>query len=340
LWHSFFHSAYRFPQKNCHFRRFKMTVLKLDKVATGLGFPEGPVAMADGSLLFVDIQKQNLSRLTARGQVEIVASLPGGPNGLAIGPDGAAYVCNNGGIYDFGPVPIAPGVTVTLPSPVPSKNYTFGKIQRVDLKTGAVSLLYDSCNGEHLLTPDDLVFDQYGGFWFTDTGIQDAGSIRKGGLYYATIDGKSIKRVGTIPSANGVGLSPDGQVLYVSDTLFGRLWSLTISDPQKDPSAVNPPKFPFAPADIVQTLPGLQWVDSLRVEAGGKVCVGTLINGGITIFDPKNGTTERFDVPDLMTTNLAFGGDDMQDVWITASSTGSIYRTRWPRPGLKLAFCA
>ena len=42
----------------------------------------------------------------------------------------------------------------------------------------------------------------------------------------------------------------------------------------------------------------------------------------------------------MFTTNMCFGGQDMQDLWITASSTGKIYKTRWPRPGLKLAFDA
>jgi gluconolactonase len=39
-----------------------------------------------------------------------------------------------------------------------------------------------------------------------------------------------------------------------------------------------------------------------------------------------------------MTTNICFGGEDMRDAWITCSSTGKLYKTRWPRPGLKLAF--
>ena len=319
-----------------------MTALDLTKSFKVGGFPEGPVAMADGSLLFVDIQGRTLSRLDPSGQVDVVASLGGGPNGLAIGPDGAAYVCNNGGIYDFGPVPDGRGGTITLPSPVPSASYQGGSIQRVDLNTRSVTTLYTACNGQPLLTPDDIVFDRQGGFWFTDTGIQDPVSrtIRTGGLYYATVDGKQIERIAAIPTANGVGLSPDAGTVYVSDTLFGRLWSLTITDPKTSPWKTTPPKLPFAPANIVQTLPGLQWVDSLKVEAGGKVCVGTLITGRLTVFDPKDGSTEYFEVPDMMTTNLCFGGADMQDVWITASSTGTIFKTRWPRPGLKLAYSA
>ena len=66
-------------------------------VATGLQFPEGPVAMADGSVLIVEIRRQTVSRVTPDGKVAVVAKTGGGPNGLAIGPDGAVYICNNGG---------------------------------------------------------------------------------------------------------------------------------------------------------------------------------------------------------------------------------------------------
>ena len=52
----------------------------------------------------------------------------------------------------------------------------------------------------------------------------------------------------------------------------------------------------------------------------------------------SDGTTEHFAVPDPVVTNICFGGDDMRDAWITASGTGRLYRTRWPRTGLKLNF--
>jgi gluconolactonase len=302
-----------------------------EAVAEGLGFPEGPVAMADGSVLFVDILNKTLSRLRPGGDVEVVAPILGGPNGLAIGPDGAAYVCNNGGVYTF--VKRAPGVTVPGPPP---KGFQGGSIQRVDLESGEVTLLYDSCGGQKLLAPDDIVFDRGGGFWFTDSGYQDATAIHKGGVYYATPDGRSIERKAAIPTANGVGLSPDGKTVYVSDTMFGRLWALDLDDDNN----VKPGPVPeVMPGRAVATLPGFQWVDSLKVEAGGGVCVGTLFSGGITIVSPDGGA-ERVDVPDFFTTNLCFAGADMQDVFITASSTGKILKTRWPRPGLRLAFNA
>lgn len=327
--------------------------LHLTPVATGLGFPEGPVAMRDGSLCFVEIQAQRISRLSPDGKVERVVDVPGGPNGLAVGPDGALYICNNGGVYDFvSNREVVPGHTVTVPAAT-SRPYVGGSIQRFDAATGTLTTLYDTCDGAKLLAPDDIVFDAHGGFWFTTTGYQDEEVLHKGGLYYATTDGKSIVKAATIPMANGVGLSPDGKTVYVADTLFGRLWALEIESPGKVKPGLL--KKDVTPGGLVQVLPayalpkemvpGLslpartlpQWVDSLAVEESGRVCVGTIFKAGITIFNPADGTTDFAQVPDPFTTNLCFGGADMQDVWVTASSTGVIYKGRWPYRGLRLA---
>src|SRR5215467_6534507 len=72
---------------------------RMQQVAEGLHFPEGPVAMADGSVVLVEIRRGTLTRVTPNGRRETLAELGGGPNGAAIGPDGAVYVCNNGGAW-------------------------------------------------------------------------------------------------------------------------------------------------------------------------------------------------------------------------------------------------
>ena len=66
-------------------------------LATGLGFPEGPVVCPDGSVILTEIRNNQCSRITQDGKVTVFSRTGGGPNGLAYGPDGALYLCNNGG---------------------------------------------------------------------------------------------------------------------------------------------------------------------------------------------------------------------------------------------------
>ena len=68
-----------------------------DIVADNLEFPEGPVYFGDGSIVIVEIRRQTLTRIYPNGRKEILCKTGGGPNGLALGPDGAIYICNNGG---------------------------------------------------------------------------------------------------------------------------------------------------------------------------------------------------------------------------------------------------
>ncbi len=303
--------------------------MDLELVADGLKFPEGPIAMADGSVILTEIEGQTLTRVRPDGSKSLVAECGGGPNGAAIGPDGAIYVTNNGGAFTW-----LKTDGLTIPGDKPP-SHQGGMIQRVDIASGRVETLFDSCEGRRLVGPNDLVFDRQGGFWFTDHGSGDAEGRKFGALCYAAIDGSKVTRARDhLLSPNGVGLSPDETVVYVADTLLGRLWAFDV----QAPGVLAPPPG-FVPGTSVCNLPGVQYLDSLAVEAGGKICVATILNGGVTVFDP-DGSTEHVAVPDLITTNICFGGADMRDAWITASSTGKLYRTRWPRPGLRLNFNA
>ncbi len=67
------------------------------EITSGLQFPEGPIAMPDGSVILVEIARETLTRVMPDGKQHIVAKLGGGPNGAAMGPQGKIYVCNNGG---------------------------------------------------------------------------------------------------------------------------------------------------------------------------------------------------------------------------------------------------
>src|SRR3712207_3926361 len=139
----------------------------LTELASGLQFPEGPVWMPDGSVLLVEIKRGTITRVPAGGgEPEVAAELGGGPNGLAIGPDGAAYVCNNGGCFTW-----ICFEGMTFPGPLP-EGWAGGMIQRVDLSSGEITTLYAECDGNPLRAPNDIVFDSTGGFWFTYHGVR------------------------------------------------------------------------------------------------------------------------------------------------------------------------
>lgn len=300
--------------------------LEMEVVAEGLQFPEGPIAMADGSVLLVEIKRGTLTRVTPEGAIHVIAELGGGPNGAALGPDGAVYICNNGG---FTWHEIAGAL---IPNGTPA-DYVTGSIQRVDLATGKVTTLYTQSDRRPLRGPNDLVFDGHGGFWFTDHGKPRADAHEHGAIFYAAADGSAITlAIDHLHGPNGIGISLDGARLYWAETPTSRVWSRGIAAPGE----LAAPDNPLAPGELVVTMPDYRLFDSLKVEEGGAVCVGSLVKGGIAIVRPGDGW-DFVPFPEVAVTNLAFGGPDRRTVWATASNSGRLYKLRWPRPGLRLA---
>ncbi len=296
---------------------------QLQEITSGLRFPEGPIAMPDGSIVLVEIERQTLSRVSASGDVEVIAKLGGGPNGAAMGPDGAIYVCNNGGFKwkESG--------GFLSPDGTPD-DYSGGRIERVDLATGQVEVLYRDCEGASLNGPNDIVFDRAGGLWFTDLGKTYDTHKDLGFIYYAKPDGSAIScQLGHRETPNGIGLSPDENTLYFAETITGRVWAYDISAPGV---------LDQRSGRLLAGLPGYQLLDSLAVDAAGNVCVATLVNGGITVVSPDGADIEHIPTGDMLTTNICFGGDDLQTAYITLSGSGRLVSMPWPRPGLRLNF--
>lgn len=302
--------------------------LKGREVTSGLQFPEGPVAMPDGSVLVVEIARGTLTRVRPDGRKEVVATLGGGPNGAAVGPDGKCYVCNNGG-FVFGRE--ADGLVRPVRR---ADDYSGGRIERVDLDSGKAEVLYTECDGVTLKGPNDIVFDDQGGFWFTDLGKIYDRKMDRGAVYYARADGSLIREVvHPIMTPNGIGLSPDGRKLYVAETETSRLWSFEVVGPGELR------KLPFPSphgGTLVAGLPGYQRFDSLKVEAGGNICVATLIRGGVSVISPGGELLEFHEAPEIYCTNLAFGGADLRKVYVTLSGFGTLLEVDWPRAGLRL----
>ncbi len=295
-------------------------------VAEGLRFPEGPTVLPDGSLLVCEMAAGRLCLVDPDGKLRRI-DVGGGPNGAALGPDGMAYVCNNGGwpMHEYG--------TLLVPADVnQGDDYVGGSIQRVDLATGRTDVVHDGLN-----SPNDIVFDADGGFWFTDYGKQREHDEDRGVVYYGRPDGAELRAVITpLMRPNGIGLSPDGRTLYVAETPTGRLWRWDVAAPGQVAPVLPHPHG----GSLVAGVGGLQFFDSLGVEENGNVCVATILNPGITVVSP-GGEVEHIpfpgDVYEPVPTNIAWGGDDMRTAYITLAATGRVLACRWPRPGLRLA---
>lgn len=284
----------------------------MEIIAEGLAFPEGPVVMADGSVIVVELAGGRITRCW-NGRTETVCDIGGGPNGAAIGPDGALYICNSGGL-DLVKLQNARG---------PGHE---GRLERVDLDSGKVERLYESCDGIALEAPNDIVFDAEGRIWFTDLGKTHDGIRTASGLFSASPGGSDIVAINRhAVSYNGVGLSPDGAFVYVADTHQARLWRYDRKVAAQRPT-------------WVASAPGPVGFDSLAVTAAGNICVATLYDGGISTITPDGMVSKLAIAGEPYVTNIAFGGADMRDAYVTLSTTGRLVKTRWDEPGLELHY--
>ncbi len=338
------------------------------EIAKGLGYPEGPQCLKDGSLLIVDIKAAALLRFrpqpdgtyTPDPPIDLhdpTGKLGCGPNGTAIGPDGHVYICNDGG-KTFMEIPLTHnGVSWTLSvTGDAAPNYAGGYIQRVNLETRAVeiwcapdSVASATMPQQNLSSPDDLIFDSSGGFWFTDWGNSKGRSREITGIYYVAAGTRTpVEVIASRSAPNGIGLSPAGDRLYVAET-YSRwvvYWELA------GPGKVKPNPCTIDGAYFLNTaLRGGAILDSLRLDEAGNVYVATMLpeglnplsSGGITVISPAGEVLDFIElefggIPEPLPSNLCFGGPDRKTAFITCAGTGRILSCRMKMPGLPAAF--
>jgi len=270
--------AYAFVQKENRTEIIE-TGAKLEKLASGFLFTEGPSADSDGNVYFTDQPNDRIMVWSVTGELSTFLQPCGRSNGLAFDNNGYLWACadEKNEIWK-----ISPDKKVTV---VPA-NY-MGKL----------------FNG-----PNDLWIMSDGGVYFTDPFYarpwwshtimpQDLQ-----GVYYLSPDNKTVTRVADdLLQPNGIVGMSDGKTLFVADIKANKTWSYTIN---KDGSLSN------------KTLFCNLGSDGMTIDTKGNIY---LTGNGVTIFNREGVRIANIEVPESWTANVCFGDPDMKSLFITAS---------------------
>ena len=283
----------------------------LELISSGYKFVEGP-AWIKGELWFSDLQGNKLFAIGADGKARELMDKSGGldsfpegqfkgSNGLAVDKDGSVLMTQHGARR-----------IVKLGADMKPVTY----IQKVD--------------GKNLNSPNDLVFHPDGSLWITDPPYGLAGQDKDPGheapnnAVYRYKDGVLKAVITDLPRPNGIGFSPDGKTLYVSNSepdMFVNAYEV------KADGTVGPAKrFITFPGPIVVDVP-----DGLKVDSAGNVWASG--PGGIRIITPEGEVLGQLKSPDKAQANLTWGGPDLKTAYIMAA--GNVYKLKLEIPGAK-----
>ncbi|HUR59784.1 MAG TPA: SMP-30/gluconolactonase/LRE family protein [Opitutaceae bacterium] len=260
---------------------------KVSKLATDMGFIEGPVWLKDpGRLIFSDIPNDELKQWTATGVVTTFRKPSQNANGNTIDASGRLLTCEHAG-------------------------------RRVSIqdKGGTVTTLVDSFEGKKFNSPNDVVVRADGTVWFTDPeyGLKTNPETKKkegkeqAGNFVYRHDPKSGKTTAVIRDfvqPNGLAFSPDGKKLYVADS--GTPHHIRAFDVAPDGAVSGGGVF----CVIDKGGP-----DGIRVDRDGRVWSSA--GDGVQIFAPDGRRIGKILVPESPA-NLCFGGADGKTLFITA----------------------
>ena len=262
-------------------------------------FLEGPSFDTDGNLFCVDIPWGRIFKVTSDGAWSVVAEYDGWPNGLRVHPNGKLYVAD----YKRG-------------------------IVTIDPETGDVRDLYASARSEGFKGCNDLFFGADGTLYFTDQGL--TGLHDPTGRVYRVPTGTNTlqKLITNGPSPNGLVTSLEDKVLYVAMTRAQEVWRV--------------PLFPEGPSKVglFARLPaGVIGPDGMALDEQGTLYVCHASRGRVYAFDEHGEEKLVVDCSHIgrTTTNLAFGGENNSELFITVSDAGVIARAKMPVPGRPMA---
>ena len=268
---------------------------KVEKVATGFGFIEGPLWHPDGFLLFSDIRANTIYQWQPKQNTEVFRQPSGNANGNAFDLSGRLITGEHGN----------------------------RRVSRTE-KDGRVVTLADRYRGKQLNSPNDLAVKSDGSIYFTDPpyGIKpEQEELGFYGVYRLAQDGTLTLLVDDFVRPNGIAFSPDETKLYVNDSQEGHIRVFNVgSDGMLDNGKVfaelEPPSEKGA-------------ADGMKVDVKGNIY--STAPGGVWVFSPKGDLLGIIKTPEPPA-NIAWGDEDYKTLYVTART--SLYRIRLQIPGL------
>jgi sugar lactone lactonase YvrE len=261
-----------------------LTELKVDKVATRYVFTDGPVWSRDGYLIFSDVPSDQLLQFKPGVPIGIFRSKSNGAGGNTFDAQGRFYSCETHS----------------------------RRVTRTD-KKGNIEVLADHWQGKRLNAPNDIVVRKDGHVYFTDPAFgnqQDSRELDFYGIYHIAPKGELEVIARPKGRPNGIAISPNGRILYVSNS---DEHNLRAYDLDHNGAASNE-------RILVSKIDGVP--DGVRVDEKGNIYLAA---NKIDVYSPEGkilGTIDTAETP----SNCAFGDADFEGLFITART--SVYHVR------------
>jgi gluconolactonase len=259
--------------------------LTVEQVATGLSFAEGPTWSPEDFLLFSDTVTDKLHKFIPGKGVTDFASRAGGVSGNTYDEKGNFYTCE----------------------------FRQRRVTRTN-KNGKVEVIAERFEGKRLNAPNDVVVRRGGDVYFTDPAFgnqQDTRELDFYGIFRISGSKNEVEAVARWKTRpNGIALSPNGRILYVSDA---DARTIKAFDLDRGGAASNE-------RIVVSNIPGAP--GGIRTDEKGNLYVAAK---DVMIYSPE-GALQRTIVLSETPSNLAFGDPDFATLFVTAHT--SLYRIR------------
>jgi gluconolactonase len=254
------------------------------KVAEVPGYTEGVVVGADGAVYFSDVFNGTVYRVRGDAAPEVWART-GAPNGHKILPDGTHLVCDG----------------------------SQRAVLRLDAEGRTLSKASSECDGKPLRSPNDLTLDARGGFYFTDPGGSNLQNPI-GTVHYVDARGKTHLVAEGLAFPNGIVLRPDGKTLLVGESQHNRILSYEVVAPGRLGRRRVFADLPTKEGEQIANEP-----DGICLDRAGNLYVAHYGMRQVQVLSPAGRILRRYAAGNLTTSNVAFGGPRMDQLYVTGA---------------------